>query len=137
KNIAKPVNSEGHESDPSISPDGKFLYFVRYSDKKSPTGQPCGKIFVSEKTGNIWKEAKALPAPVNMGCECNPRILADNETLLFASVRPGGKGGFDQYKTQLQSNGSWSTPVPMAFINTDKDDQYVSVPAMGNFIYHA
>lgn len=136
KNLAKPINSEGHEGDPSISPNGKLLYLVRYNDKKSPTGQPCGKIFVSEKTGNLWKEPKELPASINMGCECNPRILADNQTLLFASVRTGGKGGFDQYRTQLKEDGTWTTPVALAFVNTAKDDQYVSIPAQGNFIYY-
>lgn len=136
KNIAKPVNSTGNESDPSISPDGKFLYFVRYTDKKSPEGQPCGKIFVSEKTGNLWKEAKELPATINTGCECNPRILADNQTLTFASMRPGGKGGLDQYKTQLKEDGTWSTPVPFTIINTPKDDIYVSISAQGDYVYH-
>jgi outer membrane protein OmpA-like peptidoglycan-associated protein len=136
KNIMKPINSIGNEADPSLSADGKYLYFVRYTDKKSPTGKPCGKIYVSEKTGNLWKEAQELPASINSGCECNPRILADNQTLIFASAKAAGKGGFDQYRTQLQNNGAWSTPVPLAFINTDKDDQYISIPAQGTLLYY-
>jgi outer membrane protein OmpA-like peptidoglycan-associated protein len=136
KNLAKPVNSIGNESDPSISPDGKFLYFVRYTDKKSPSGQPVGKIFVSEKLGNLWKEAKELPGIINTGTECNPRILVDNQTLTFASMRAGGKGGLDQYRTQLKEDGTWSTPEPFTIINTDKDDVYISISAQGDYVYH-
>lgn len=134
-NLGKPVNSAGAEADPALSPDGKFLYFVRYTDKKTSTGKPCGKIFVSERKGkDAFLEPKELPAPINSGCECNPRILADN-SLTFASERSGGKGGYDQYKSEPKDDGSWSAPVKMDFINTAADDLYLSIPAGGDFIY--
>jgi WD40-like Beta Propeller Repeat len=136
KNLAKPVNSAGYENDPCLSPDGKFLYFTRTEPKKGPAGQACSKIFVSERLGkDSWKEPKELPTPVNMGCEANPRMLSDNKTLLFASIRSGGKGGYDIYRTQLKSDGSWAIPQPMTNINTDKDEIYVSVPATGDYIF--
>jgi OmpA-OmpF porin, OOP family len=136
KNLAKPVNSEGFDGDPCLSSDGKLLYFTRCGDKKGPNGQSCCKIYVSEKAGgDTWKEAKELPAPINIGCEANPRIMADNKTLLFASIRAGGKGGFDIYRSQLKSDGTWTSPEPMTFINTDKDDKYISVPASGDILY--
>jgi outer membrane protein OmpA-like peptidoglycan-associated protein/Tol biopolymer transport system component len=126
-NLAKPLNTEGDEGDPSLSPDNKFLYFVRYNATKT-----CGKIYVSEKIpGNVmWKEPVALPSTINAGCECNPRILADGKTLLFASKRAGGLGEFDQYVSKF-NNGSWSTPKPMTFLNTAKDDRYIAVSAQG------
>jgi OmpA-OmpF porin, OOP family len=137
KNLAKPVNSVAYENDPCLSPDGKFLYFTRSEAKKGPSGQMCGKIFMVEKTGkDSWKEPVALPSPINMGCEAGPKILADNKTLIFASIRTGGKGGYDIYKSQLNKDGSWTAPQPMTFINTDKDDIYVSIPATGDNIFH-
>jgi OmpA-OmpF porin, OOP family len=136
KNLAKPVNSLLYENDPCLSPDGRFLYFTRAEPKKGPAGQACGKIFVSEKMGKDgWKEPKELPAPVNMGCEAAPRMMADNKTLLFASIRPGGKGGYDIYRSQLKNDGNWTTPQPMIFLNTDKDEIHVSVPASGDNIF--
>ncbi|MBX9853349.1 MAG: OmpA family protein, partial [Cytophagaceae bacterium] len=81
-------------------------------------------------------EAKEIPAPVNSGCECSPKILADNQTMIFASTRAGGKGGLDYYRTQVKDDGTWSTPVAMAFVNTDKDDQYFSITAQGDYVYH-
>ncbi len=126
-NLAKPLNTEGDEGDPSLSPDNKFLYFVRYNATKT-----CGKIYVSERIpGNVmWKEPVALPSTINAGCEANPRILADGKTLLFASKRAGGLGEFDQYVSKY-NNGSWSAPKPLTFLNTAKDDRYVAVSAQG------
>lgn len=135
KNLGKPINSLLSESDPCLSPDGKFLYFVRSTDKKDSKGKPCGQIFVAERRGKeSYLEPRALPAPINTGCDCNPRILADN-SMTFASERPGGKGGYDQYKAEMGEDGTWSKPVPMSFINTPEDDLYISIPAGGDFVY--
>jgi Tol biopolymer transport system component/outer membrane protein OmpA-like peptidoglycan-associated protein len=131
-NLAKPLNTEGDEGDPALSADNKWIYFVRYNATKTTGGLPCGKIFVSERIpGNtLWKEPIALPSPINMGCECNPRIMADGKTLLFSSKRAGGLGEFDQYVSKF-SNGMWSTPKHLTFLNTPKDDRYVAVSAQG------
>lgn len=136
KNLGKPVNSTGLETDPSLSPDGKTLYFVRMTAKKGPKGEDCGKIFYSERKGkDTWTEPKELPSQINAGCECNPRILSDNISLTFASVRPNGKGNYDQFKTEMNPNGQWAAPLAMDFINTSEDDRYISIPANGEFVY--
>ncbi len=136
QNIGTPINSTQPEIDPSISPDGKYLFFTRISSKeKTPSGYPCGKIFVSENNGKAWTTPIQMPAPINMGCECAGRMLDDNKTFLFASMRNGGVGGYDIYKTIKQTDTTWTEPVPYSFINTAKDDKYVSVPAQGNMIY--
>src|SRR6185437_7815032 len=136
KNLAKPVNTPGIDGDPCISADGKYLYFVRCTSK-APTGQNCCKIMVAEKVGKDgWKEPKELPAPVNMGCEAAPRIMPDGKTLIFSSIRAKGKGGYDLYESKLKDDGTWTTPVALDFINTAKDDIYITVPASGDLIYY-
>jgi hypothetical protein len=138
KNLAKPINSPLQEVDPSLSPDGKYLYFTRLINEKTPNGSPCGKIFVAERAGkDSWKAPVMLPSPINMHCECAGRMLSDNKTFLFASMREGGSGGYDIYKTVQHTDGSWEEPVPYSFINTAKDERYVSVPAGGGLIYHS
>lgn len=134
-NLAKPINSGGNETDPFISPNGKKLFFVRLTGTQGPDGQKCGKIMMTEKSGGIWKDPVELPSPVNKGCECAPSLLADNRTLLFASVRPEGKGGFDIYETRIQDDGTFSKPVSLSFINTNRDEIHVSVPADGKYLY--
>jgi len=132
-NLAKPVNSTVAETNPCISPDDKRLYFVRSTGKKGPDGQDCGKIYYTEKTSGFWKAPVALSPVINTGCECSPEILNDNKTLIFKSIRPGGKGGFDLYKSVLQNDGKWSIPVPLSFFNTEKDENSVSYYGKGAF----
>ncbi len=137
KNFGNPINSALPETDASLSPDGKYLYFTRLSSEKTPNGSPCGKIFVAENIGkSYWKTPVALPSPINMNCECAGRMLADNKTFLFASMRSGGLGGYDIYKTNQKTDGTWEIPVPYTFMNTTKDEKYVSVPAAGNLAYY-
>jgi len=137
-NFAKPINSTGNEIDPSISPDGKYLYYTLISDKKTPSGLPCGKILMSERvSSSTWKAPVELPSTINSGCSCGGKLLSDNKTFIFSSVRDGGKGGLDFYKSELQEDGSFSTPVNYAFINTADDDQYISIAAGGSMLYAA
>jgi outer membrane protein OmpA-like peptidoglycan-associated protein len=135
-NFGKPINSTGNELDPSLSPDGKYMYYTVLSDKKTPSGKPCGKIMVTERASSTsWKEPVELPSVINTGCECGGKILSDNKTFLFSSMRPGGKGGYDFYKSTRSENGNFSTPVNYAFVNTANDDKYISIAAGGSMMY--
>jgi hypothetical protein len=135
-NFGKPINSTGNELDPSISPDGKYMFYTVLSDKKTSGGLPCGKIMMVERISSTsWKEPVALPAPINGDCECGGKILSDGKTFLFSSVRTGGKGGYDFYKSIRAEDGSFSTPVNYAFINTPNDDKYISIAAGGSMLY--
>ncbi|MCU0429401.1 MAG: OmpA family protein [Cytophagaceae bacterium] len=137
KNLAKPINSLSAEMDPYPSPDGRFLFFTRLGDKKNSKGVPCGVIMMAERQGKDgWKMPVALPAPINKGCECSARLLSDHKTLLFASEREGGAGGFDLYRSQWKEDGSWSEPESFTFFNTTEDERYVSVPAGGGIMFH-
>lgn len=137
-NFAKPINTAGNEMDPSISPDGKYLYFTLVSDKKTSGGVACGKIMVSERiSSNTWKTPVELPSTINSGCECGGKLLSDNKTFIFSSTRSGGLGGLDFYKSTLNVDGSFSTPINYGFINTAEDDQYISIAAGGSMLYAA
>ncbi|WMJ74737.1 OmpA family protein [Cytophagaceae bacterium ABcell3] len=133
-NPGKPLNSTSYEGFPSLSPDGKRLYFMRPNGKRGPMGQHCCDIYVSEKLDGEFEKPRPLPSPVNSGCEAYPRIMADGRTLVFSSIREVNQAGFNLYMTRYD-NGKWSTPEPMAFMNTPKDDELVTVPASGDVIY--
>lgn len=135
-NVGAPVNSRSNEGCPSLSPDGKYLYFMRCEQMSENIAKGCKLMVAKRKSKEYWKDAVELPAPINIGHETTPRIMPDNETLIFSSERPGGKGGLDLYVTR-KKDGGWTTPVPMDFLNTQEDDQFVSVPAKGNIIYYA
>ncbi len=135
-NIGSTINTDGYEGFPSVSPDGKRLYFTREIVGKNVNGKQCYRIMVSEKGRNgKWKEPFELPPPINFDCEKAPRIMADSRTLVFSSIKKGGKGDFDLYKSVLQDNGTWSEPVPLEFINTKKSDLFVAISPCGDLMY--
>lgn len=136
-NIGKPINTSGYEGFPSISPDGKRLYFTREMPGKFAGTNQCYKIMVSEKsrTGQ-WRAPFELPAPVNGKCEKAPRIMPDGKTLVFSSIREGSRGDFDFYKSVLQENASWSEPESLGFVNSKKSDVFVAMNPCGDMMYY-
>lgn len=143
-NLAEPINSTGYEGFPSISADGKTLYFVRQNyagpaDRdlaKLWENKACFSIYSSKKKGGKWSAPELLPYPINQDCEKAPRIMADNRTLIFASNRLGGKGDFDLYQTRLNEVGDWETPIALEFVNTPLADQFSSISAQGDVLYY-
>lgn len=133
-NLAAPVNSKAHDACPSLTPDGKTMYFMR-CDKMNATGAEQCKIFkIVKKSNGQWDEAVELPDYINTGNSQTPRIMADSETLIFSSDKMAdGKGGMDLFMTRLL-DGTWTKPVPLDFVNTEKDDQYVSVTGLGRYL---
>jgi len=134
-NMGKPVNSPGHEGNPSLSPDGRTLYFMRCESMDRTSKDNCTIYMAQKESSTRWGTPVPLPSSINTGNETTPRIMIDNQTLLFASDRPGGKGGMDLYQTRMES-GRWSKPVALDFINSEKNDEFVSVPASGDVLYY-
>ena len=133
KNLGAPINSKGNEASATVTPDGKMMYFMRCDkmDQKSASG--C-KIMVARKNKlGQWDEPEELPATINTGNSQTPRIMADSETLIFSSDQFGGKGGMDLFVSRYQ-DGQWSTPKPLEFVNTEKNDQYISVNGLGRYL---
>ncbi|SOE22285.1 WD40-like Beta Propeller Repeat [Spirosomataceae bacterium TFI 002] len=137
ENIGSKINTDSYEGFPSISPDGKKLYFTQEIFGKKVEGKQCYRIMVSEKNrlGN-WRSPYELPSPINKDCEKAPRILADGKTLVFSSIKKEGRGDFDLYKSVLQEDGSWSQPENLEFINSKKSDLFVSVSPCGDLMYY-
>jgi hypothetical protein len=134
KNLFLPVNTKSNEGCPTFTTDGNTMYFMRCEKMDMQKADKC-KLMVSHKkpTGQ-WDEPTELPSTINTGNSQTPRIMADGETLIFSSnkILPN-KGGMDLYVTKFR-NGTWSAPLPLDFVNTDKDDQFVSALANGRYI---
>jgi len=100
-NLGPTVNSPVYDSDPSISSDGRMLFFA--SERWG--GGVGGK--------DIWVARRATPdddwgAPVNLGPDVStpgnergPSISADGFTLYFQSGRGGGYGGQDIWQVSI------------------------------------
>jgi hypothetical protein len=133
-NLGAPINSRAHEACPSMTPDGKTMYFMRCDKMDQYRAESCKIFRVDKKSNGMWGDPVELPAHINSGNSQAPRIMADARTLIFSSDKlAGSKGGMDLYMTRL-SNGTWSAPVPLDFVNTEKDDEYVSVTGLGRYL---
>jgi hypothetical protein len=133
-NLMLPINSKTNEGCPSFTPDGNALYFMRCDKMDQSKADGC-KLFVTEKKPNgQWSEPKELPSNINTGNSQTPRIMADGETLIFSSNKmTTTKGGMDLFVAKLK-DGNWSDPLPLDFANTESDDQFVSVAALGRYL---
>ena len=109
------VTALGH---PSISPDGKYLYFV--SDAVGGFG---GKdIFRARVAGNDFGPMENLGEEINTpGDEMFPYVR-DSVTLYFASNGHPGMGGLDLFKATPDSTGKWNVENLGAPINSMADD---------------
>lgn len=113
------VTALGH---PSISPDGKYLYFV--SDAVGGFG---GKdIFRARVAGNDFGPMENLGEEINTpGDEMFPYVR-DSVTLYFASNGHPGMGGLDLFKATQDSTGKWKVENLGAPINSMADDFGIS-----------
>lgn len=134
QNLLLPINSKTNDGSPSFTADGNTMYFMRCDKMDQRSASGCKIFRAAKKSNGQWDEPQELPASINTGNSQSPRIMADSETLIFASdkLQPS-KGGMDLYQTRFV-NGSWTNPVPLEFANTDGDDQFVSVAALGRYL---
>ena len=136
KNCGSKVNTKYWESQPSISSDGKTIFFT--------SNRPGGKGGM-----DIWKTEMisegVFSEPVNLGNvintpfdELSPFIHFDQKTLYFSSDGHLGMGGKDLFYSKIQQNGKWSTPVNLGYpINSFQDESGIFINAQGNAAYFA
>ncbi len=126
-NMGRNVNSPAWDSEPSISADGKTVYF----SSRRPGGLGKEDIWVTRKDENgEWAPAVNLGSPVNTkGREVSPFIHADGKTLYFSSDELIGLGGFDIFFTK-DSAGSFPEPRNLGYpVNTPANDASVFITA--------
>lgn len=119
------VNSAAYDAQPSISSDGRTLYFV--SDR--PGGQGATDIYTSTWDGNEWSIAIPVSGVNTPSGEMSPIIAPDGRTLYFASNRAGGAGGFDIYVATVQNAAASNVRRLRDPINTAADELfYAALP---------
>lgn len=137
-NLPGEVNSSNWETQPSLSADGKTLYFIRGIRNKS--GKQNADIYVSYlKEDGTWGSVQRLPNTINTSAmEESVHIHPDGKTLYFASRGHVGMGGSDLYVTRIDDYGNWSKPENLGYpINTIYDENSLMVNATGDIAYFA
>jgi len=133
--LPPPVNTPGWESQPSISSDGRTLYFT--SNRKG--GYGGYDIWKSTLTDKGWGE------PVNLGPNINTAfdeqsafIHPDDSTLYFCSDGWPGLGGKDLFVSRLGKDGQWGKPENLGYpINTNGDENGLTLTAEGSHAFYS
>jgi outer membrane protein OmpA-like peptidoglycan-associated protein/tetratricopeptide (TPR) repeat protein len=121
--LSEKINTpEFNEGAQCISPDGQFLFFTGCT---RPDGLGRCDIYIAQKEGDGWSNPINLGFPINTkGWESQPSLSADGKTLYFISDRRGGYGSYDIWKSNIQTDGTWSMPENLGpKINTKYDEQ--------------
>jgi peptidoglycan-associated lipoprotein len=115
------VNTSMNERTPSLSRDGKFLFFSRWPYKNPGRS----KIFMAELQNGKYINVRELPESINSGNFEIAFIPSYKDSrYYFSSMRIGGHGGWDIYYTTKTSKG-FTEPVNAGpIINSVFDDLY-------------
>jgi len=133
-NMLLPANSKGHEGCPSLSLDESSFFYMRCEKMDTEKASGCKILRMSKKPNGQWDNPVELPDYINTGNSQAPRILGDGEMLIFSSDRfQPSQGGMDLYYTRF-TQGAWTRPQPLSFVNTPGDDIFVSTSAVGQYL---
>ncbi|MGC9332391.1 MAG: OmpA family protein, partial [Bacteroidales bacterium] len=134
KNLGPAVNSGNWESNPSLSADGKWLYYSS-NDKSGYGKNDLWRVEITSLSPELeFGEPENLGDVVNSeGADGSPFIHPDGTTLFFASDGHTGLGSFDLFVTKLQQDGTWSVPQNLGYpINTHGEERSLIVNARGD-----
>lgn len=138
ENLGQPVNSKFWETQPSLSPDGNTLYFVR--GRQTRQGIQDQDIYVTRRLADdTWSRPEPLPPAINtQGKEESVMIHPDGETLYFASNGHPGMGGMDLFVSRKDANGQWQQAENLGYpINTHNDENSLHVGPDGEIALFA
>jgi tetratricopeptide (TPR) repeat protein len=126
--LNKNINTRYWESHGFISESGEQMIFA--SDR--PGGFGGLDLYISKKVNGDWGP------PVNLGPQINtpfnedrPFLINKGKTLFFSSQGHRNIGGYDLFRSDLQSDNLWSIPENLGYPFNTPDDNIFFMP-VGN-----
>ncbi len=135
RKLNKNINTRYWESHGFMTEDGEKLVFA--SDR--PGGYGGLDLYISKKINGDWGPAVNLGPEINTELnEDRPFLINNGKTLFFSSQGHVSIGGYDLFRSELQSNNIWSNPVNLGYpLNTPDDNIFFMPVANGKSGYHA
>jgi outer membrane protein OmpA-like peptidoglycan-associated protein/tetratricopeptide (TPR) repeat protein len=122
RSVSDKINqSTTWESQPSISSDGRTLYFI--SDRQGGIGGYDIYKSMKDEKGEWGYPINLGPGINSAGNEKSPFIHPDGKTLYFSTDGRTGLGGYDIFYSRLDSNGNWSKPKNIGYPINSGDDE--------------
>ena len=133
QNLGKNINSERNEYFPTVTRDGKTLYF----GSQRAGGKGGVDLYRSRLVDGKFQPAENLGDAINTEAdEFEPLIAPDESYLIFmASGRADSLGGFDLY-ISYNENGKWTKPQNLgAPINSAADELSPKISPDGKYFF--
>ncbi len=126
RKLKKEINTKYWEAHGYLTEDGSAMIFS--SDR--PGGFGGLDLYISK-----LNEDGEWGTPVNLGPEINtpfnddrPFLINNGTILFFASQGHYNMGGYDIFRSDLQSNGLWSKPKNIGYPLNNPDDNFFFCP---------
>lgn len=129
--IGENINSKFHDAAIAVSADGQKLFVFKSTPKDN------GDIYMSRLDGNLWSSPVHLGKNINTNSwEGSCSLSADEKILYFSSERPGGFGGKDIWKSEIQPDGTWGKAVNLGpIVNSPYDEDAPFIHPDGKMLH--
>jgi outer membrane protein OmpA-like peptidoglycan-associated protein/tetratricopeptide (TPR) repeat protein len=120
----KEINSVDFEADVFLTADGKTLYYATNHFKKNGD---LDIYYLTKNADDTWSKPQSLSSLINTDeDEDAPYITVDGRTMYFSSRGHTSMGGYDIFKSTLDTvTGNWTKPVNLGYpVNTPDEDLY-------------
>ncbi|MEO1807027.1 MAG: OmpA family protein [Bacteroidota bacterium] len=137
KNLGRNINSKAWDSQPNISADGEYLFFV--SNRNGGFGGTDIYVAFWDSTSKSFGPAQNLGPLINTpNHEVTPFFHRINSTLYFSSTgHLFNYGGYDIFKAR-QVGRSWEQPKNVGpLVNTLNNEYYFSIDGAGETIFYS
>jgi Tol biopolymer transport system component len=131
--VVSELNSAFPEEGPSISLDGRRIWFVTDRDG---LGRHIWRSSRSSR-GGAWAAPQAVPdLAAAGGNDLGPSLDAAETTIFFGSSRAGSVGGYDLFfSTRVNTNAPWAVPRPVPGVNSAFDEKEPFVAQGGLVVF--
>ncbi len=130
KSLRGEINSDSWEGSMTLSADVTKIIF---SSERSGGFGGRDLYEATLKEDGTWSNVKNLGENINTkDDEDAPSLHPSGKILTFSSKGHNSMGGYDNFYSELDLAGNWSSPINLGIpINTTDDDKYLSITTNG------
>ncbi|KJD32487.1 hypothetical protein PK35_09765 [Tamlana nanhaiensis] len=129
------LNTSDSEDQLTFSKDQNTVYYTRSSKAHSLEYKLYKAVLEADSHGNWINEELLSINKENVSIE-NPFINPAGDKLYFSANLPDAIGGFDLYVSNINADGTLSTPKNLGnTVNTTENDKYPSLSIDGKYLY--